>query len=84
MSLNVFFFENMITCIVNDTEKIWIVLIGARLFVYSNDLYIVYEQHIISGHLTQLGILLDVRYLATSLDDPVIFVSITKGFINTN
>ena len=63
-----FFCKNSIICVVNDAEKMRI------FFLLACFERIGWEQHISRSYHIQSGILLGLRYLATSPPDPVIFV----------
>ena len=78
MFLIVFFRENMCIHIINEAEKIMIFSLRARSFVHLNYQYLLNKGLITIGSHTQSGIQLSVRYLATSLYDPVIFVPLVE------
>ena len=78
----------MIICVINDDVKIWIFSVRARSFIYLNDPDVLNGSYVNDSSLVAITpyqiILIGVRYLATTLNDPVTFCSVIKGLINEN
>ena len=69
----VYFGENMIICVINDTDKMWIFLIGARLFIHLNVQYVLNRLYVND---TSLPTKHSVRFVISGdcLHDAAIFV----------
>ena len=76
--LNEFFSENIIICIFNNAEKIWIFLVRVKSFIHLNDSKVLNDSCINNALLVAItpnqAILCDVQYLATCLYGSMIFL----------